>query len=47
MIKKFMISLVLGVLFPILVHAEMLDLKTSLDMALEKQLAHSRKTGPN
>ena len=38
-----MISLVLGVLFPILVHAEMLDLKTSLDMALKNNLLIQEK----
>ena len=43
MIKKFMISLVLGVLFPFLVHAEMLDLKTSLDMALKNNLLIQEK----
>ncbi|MDL1970992.1 MAG: TolC family protein [Candidatus Desulfofervidaceae bacterium] len=43
MIKKFMISLVLSVLFPVLVHAEMLDLKTSLDMALKNNLLIQEK----
>jgi len=38
-----MISLVLGVLFPFLVHAEMLDLKTSLDMALKNNLLIQEK----
>ncbi len=43
MIKKLMIGLILGMLFPVLVHAEMLDLKTSLKMALKNNLLIQEK----